>query len=534
MPMADDLYDLEEEVREPRRGGGLFLWTVFIMLLIGAAFACWLGSFYIFGHPEQARCYRILKKLKKLDPPRRFDVTAAPQGEFNSSQRLFERYSPLKELELQKENAELLRIYIKNYSESKRVLPYLRGKFEVMETVELTPSDMFQTGVVSLLAPQDYPQVVIEHLFPTSPANVEQAKRVLTPGVGKVVEKTADVTTVIHVERMANGRMLVTVVPLHYPVEGVRGGVGTFPLEPPTDLNIEASLPVIKGKRLDDVLKRWAERKAGEPVVEPGVTPDKPAPLGPEVVRVDTPITPGTKIPETGALQEPLVARAEPVRPVAPTPRPRPGVGDLALNNNNTRPGYRATPLPFPGSSAGPRVAEAVPRPTPAPQPLAAVPPTAGAIDPSPPPPTVPAVGTSPAGVPLKPFVQSNSGVTPPAEAGGTWRTYSPGTQPRGRTIAPSDAASLAGSAVLSERLYLSGNFFVSAKGDNRAVLRPRGGDSNVPVRVIAEFPPGARLPDENEVISRDNSRAFEVREITKAADDTGTVNVYVREITRE
>ena len=33
MPMADDLYDLEEEVREPRRGSGLFLWTIFIMLL---------------------------------------------------------------------------------------------------------------------------------------------------------------------------------------------------------------------------------------------------------------------------------------------------------------------------------------------------------------------------------------------------------------------------------------------------------------------------------------------------------------------
>src|SRR5215213_1524203 len=134
MPMADDLFELEEEVREPRRSGGLFLWTVFIMLLVAAAFACWLGSFYIFGHPEEARCYRVLKKLKKLEPPRRFDVTAAPQGEFISPQRLYERLAPRRELELQKDNAELLRIYIKNYSESKRTLPYLRGKFEVIET----------------------------------------------------------------------------------------------------------------------------------------------------------------------------------------------------------------------------------------------------------------------------------------------------------------------------------------------------------------------------------------------------------------
>ena len=64
MAMADDLYELEEEVREPRHGSGLFLWTVFIMLLMGVAFGCWLGSFYIFGHPEEARCYKIMKKLK--------------------------------------------------------------------------------------------------------------------------------------------------------------------------------------------------------------------------------------------------------------------------------------------------------------------------------------------------------------------------------------------------------------------------------------------------------------------------------------
>ena len=38
----------------PPRKDHLFLWTVFILLLIGFAMACWLGSFYIFGHPEDA------------------------------------------------------------------------------------------------------------------------------------------------------------------------------------------------------------------------------------------------------------------------------------------------------------------------------------------------------------------------------------------------------------------------------------------------------------------------------------------------
>jgi hypothetical protein len=109
--------------------------------------------------------------------------------------------------------------------------------------------------------------------------------------------------------------------------------------------------------------------------------------------------------------------------------------------------------------------------------------------------------------------------------------------QPRGRTVVPAEAAALAGSAVVGDRLYLSGNFFVSAAGDNKAVLRPRGADAgSTPVRVIAEFPPGSRVPAENEVVSRESSRAFEILEISKAQEPDGkeTVNVRVRDITRE
>jgi len=60
----------------PPRRDNLFLWTVFILLLMGFAMACWLGSFYIFGHPEDVRSYKILLKLHKLDPPKRFEITA--------------------------------------------------------------------------------------------------------------------------------------------------------------------------------------------------------------------------------------------------------------------------------------------------------------------------------------------------------------------------------------------------------------------------------------------------------------------------
>ena len=59
----------------------LFVWTVFIVLLALFAAACWIGSFYVFGHPENAFSYRVLRSLGKVDQPKRFKLTAAPRGQ---------------------------------------------------------------------------------------------------------------------------------------------------------------------------------------------------------------------------------------------------------------------------------------------------------------------------------------------------------------------------------------------------------------------------------------------------------------------
>ncbi|MEY2531159.1 MAG: hypothetical protein QOI96_1244, partial [Verrucomicrobiota bacterium] len=78
-----------------RRRTNWFAWTVAILLLTGFAFAAWLGGFYIIGQPERPESYRILQKLHKVDPPKRFELTAAPPGEFLTAQQLFERYSAM-------------------------------------------------------------------------------------------------------------------------------------------------------------------------------------------------------------------------------------------------------------------------------------------------------------------------------------------------------------------------------------------------------------------------------------------------------
>src|SRR5437588_11070253 len=93
--MEYDVYRYDERYGRPRRKANVFAWTVAILLLIGFALAAWLGSFYIFWQPERPESYRILKRLHKVEPTKRFELTAAPAGEFLSPKQLFDRYSAM-------------------------------------------------------------------------------------------------------------------------------------------------------------------------------------------------------------------------------------------------------------------------------------------------------------------------------------------------------------------------------------------------------------------------------------------------------
>src|ERR1041385_4568996 len=94
--MGYGLYRYDEPYTRPvRRRVNYFAWTVTILLLTGAAFAAWLASFYIFGQPERPDSYRILQKLHKVESPKRFELTAAPSGEFLNPKQLYERYGSM-------------------------------------------------------------------------------------------------------------------------------------------------------------------------------------------------------------------------------------------------------------------------------------------------------------------------------------------------------------------------------------------------------------------------------------------------------
>lgn len=531
--MAEDLYDYDDVGTVPRRKDSLFLWTIFILILIAVALACWIGSFYVFGHPEQPGSYRLLLKLKKIDPIRRFEVIAAPQGEFLTAQKMFEKYSAFSPLELQRENAELMRNFLKNYTETKKLVAYVRGRFEVIDAYELTRADMFPTGTVALLEAEDFPQVLVEHLFPATGSNLEQSKRLLAPGYPFNIEKTNDVTAVIHVERVFDGRLLFTVVPLHYPSYALKGGAGTFASEPPTELKLEAGVPVLKVGRIDAGLKRLAQLRSKERI---GSAPSVEENKGPELVRLDN-LPDGAKAPPTGTLPEMPVATPVPERLPSrelfskyfsrqnPSP-PIPGATPPPLVLNPPPP-PRAIPVEPRPLERAPAVVPATPPPlamltTPAPAPAS--------------PPATPLPSVSPQGVPLKPFLRSNQEPGLPTEAGATWRTYGPGQQPPGRAVSPAEVTTLADRGDLGERLYLSGNFVVTASRDNKAVLRPKGADypaaGNGAVRVIVDYPAGAVAPTEGSALARDAARGFQVLDVRRASD--GTVNVFVREIAQQ
>jgi hypothetical protein len=512
--MADNFYGFEEGEEEEKGRDNLFLWTIFILLLIGLAAACWMGSFYIFGHPEVPWCYKMLRKIGKLPPIVRFEIIQAPPGEFLNASKLFEKYSKYTRLELEQENGELIRNYLRNYRETKKLTPYIAGRFNIIDSYELKKTDIFPAGVVALAQSLDFPQVLIEHVYPAPKENVPVLRKMLQTGLDMKIERTNDLSAIIHIEKIHDGRLQFTLVPLLYGTYALRQGVGTFSLEPPADLVMEGGVPVIKAAPLKEALTGYIQYRRDHPTAE--ATPDTPAAAGPELVRVDT-VEPGTKVPETGAMPPVAVATPVPATPVPGKPTPTPKriagaspapatpVSVALLRTPPSRPPITITPIPAASPTAMP------PAPSGGP--------------------------TSPSGVPLKPFIAAAPapGMLPSAP-GATWRTYQPGRAPQARAISPVEASALAGRGDLGEKLYLHGEFKVTASGENRAVLRDKSasGDAANPspvegVRIIVEYPAGAVPPGENSTFSRDGARPFEIRDIRKGAD--GQVNIYVREI---
>lgn len=458
-------HGLDSEGEPRRRGGNLFLWTVLILFLIVFVISCWIGSFHVFGHPEDPFSYSILTKLKKLDPPKRFEITSAPRGEFLRAEKIFDRYSKMPPSELKRLNESLFRNYLRNYRLTQDLVPYAVGNFTILDSYELSNKTLFPTGVVALAQSNDDPGVLIEHVFPADPKLVPVIQRSLLSGLGlPPLNNASEMAAIIHIEKLPDGRLQLTTVPIQYDSYTSQSDLGTFSLEPPGKLNVEAGLPILNTQTVAQADEKYAGHRQ-----KAGLDANKASKTISPLVRVERP-TPvnGTPPPE-------------PVPP--PEAIPVPTAATVA-----------EMPVPPPTPSPAPTVAPPSPTPTPA---------------------------------------------QVAATSGGKWPVYNPGQMPRGRLLNIPDMQELSTRGVAGERIYLQGNFVVTASGGDRAVLRAQGalaeslglGGRSSKTRVIVEFPSGSRPPSEGSTFSRDSRRPFQITEIRRG--DDGLINVYAREVTR-
>jgi hypothetical protein len=534
-------YDEPYGYDRPRRRTNYFAWAIAILLLTGFAFAAWLGSFYIIGQPERPDSYRILKKLHKIEPPKRFELTAAPAGEFLNAQQLYERYSAMGAAELARTSSELTRNYIRNYQQVRGLVPYVVGRYTVMETRELGNNDIFAEGMAALTISADRGELLMEHVYPAEPQVVPLMKQTLNIGLEIKLERTHDLSVIIHVERLGDGRLLITAIPLLYGTYTVTRGTGTFSLEPPMDLNLEAGWPVFKDPTRRKAEIHFATYRQQSPAAErnvpvPGLAPSgSPPPAENTLVRVE----------QAMPVEPPKVAVAQPKIDAKATPTPK---GKKLAKNQ------KATPTPAPAIAQQP----VVPSPTPmalamaSPQPTVAEPPKSTpsikspVVSAQPVAPQSERVTTAPPApvenavpvLPAQPVPADASGNALASIAGGgTWKTFAPGKMPLGRLINTNDLKDLAEHGVAGERVYLKGQFVVNFADANRAVLRPRakltdtvlhfGAGSST--RIIVDFPAGYTPPAQGATVSRDEARPYEITEVRK--QDDGQLNVFVREI---
>ena len=530
------LYRYDEPYTPPvRRRINYFAWTVAILLLTGFAFAAWLGSFYIFSQPERPDSYRILQKLHKVEPPKRFELTAAPPGEFLSAKQLYDRYNAMGNAEFARTNAELARNYIRNFQQVRGLVPYLVGRYVIEEARELTSSDLFTSGMVALTDSVENPELLMEHVYPSEPQTVPMIKQTLNTGLELKLDRAHDLSAIIHVERFNDGRIMLTAIPLLYGTYTVMRGTGTFSLEPPLSLNLEAGWPLYKeqSRLRGEMHFTQFKQGRGQPqtptqVAIPGFAPaGTPPPAENQLIRVEA---------AKAVTPPPIVQAKNKSSKATPTPK-----GKLAKGKPTPKASVSPSPIVLAEKSTSPQTAGSSPVAQPSPQPATAkaqptkAPPAPAATQ------SIPEAAMAQA-VPTPVRAQSaqpgapDMGTLASTTGGGTWKTFPAGRMPLGRLIGTSDLKEIADQGTGGERIYLKGQFVVNFSDANRAVLRPRGKLTDsvlhfgaAPTRIIVEFPAGYAPPAQGSTVSRDEARPLEITEVRKQED--GQLNVFAREI---
>lgn len=303
-------------LQEHTRDGSLFAWTILIIILVGVAIGCWIGSFYVFGHPEKPFSYKVLTKLKKLAPPKRFELTAAPRGEFLPASKLLKRYADMSPRELARANESLLRNYIRNYKLTQDLVPYVVGTYNILDSFELTKSDFFESGVVAMARSKDTPAVLIEQIFTADERSIPALHRTLLTGLDIDLKRENELSAVVHVEKLPDGAIKVTTISILYPSYESSAAAGTFSLAPPAQLNVAAGLPVIAARRQQEAEEKYASFRRRAGLQEADATQPKLPQT--RLMRVERPVAANTPAPAPALPDDAPVRAAIPVHPMPP------------------------------------------------------------------------------------------------------------------------------------------------------------------------------------------------------------------------
>jgi hypothetical protein len=527
---------------------GIFTWTIFIFLLMGFALFCWMGSFYIFGHPEKAGNYRLLMRLHKLEEPQRFALTEAPRGEFLKPQQLLERFAPLTQREIKRFNDQLLANFLRNYHQTHDLTPYVTQTYRVLATFPLNKKHFLYPGVCSLLQSVDQPEIFLEQLFSTASDDTSSLEQTLTSGQEIKFEKPLDLSAILYIEKLPEERLKLTTISLLYGSYGpASSGPILFSLTPPNHLNLESGLPLLSPQdfraaeeQYQAYLKQSGFSNSGE--LKSALQPNTPSLLQ-IVSNKSTSSTTTSSFKKSSSKNIPRTAKALPVTTSSTTntptaqaePMSAPKVARaIALNTTAVLPAIPVNHSTSSTERALPPTAEAAKTPTQ--QPLTRVADHNQAVSPLPPQgeaaplenrklevtdpfsaaialqksspssnqplaettasslssittSSTPATDISSSSIPTTDTTSSTAIVASPIPStnSGIWPLYEPGKTPHGRFVEASRLADLVEQGVAGEPLYVQGDFAVTASGADRSVLRYQGKKSSLPPDRIAK-----------------------------------------------
>ncbi len=248
--------------------GGIFWWTISIVVLLAMAAFSWIGSIYIFTHPEQPLNYKLLTRIHRVEAIKQFTEKDKPVGKTLTAPELYQKFYPFTPEILANHNDVLRRNYITNFKNRDEKPYFVKGRFRVVHARALTEQDVFTRGIVARAVSvneddKDFRNVVIEYVLPTA---MEASGREFAAGdlldIDTKGKKKRLYGSVINVSRLNEDVMVFTVVPLLYGEHLVDAKQKrTITAVPPHRLNMEAVFPITDqsygsgaaGARLPDV-----------------------------------------------------------------------------------------------------------------------------------------------------------------------------------------------------------------------------------------------------------------------------------------